>query len=328
MCADSRQSGMSRRRARESHHDWMKRHLGFLLSLKNEYLQKDIASPQDAEYGFWSIKKLIAVNYLIPTFCKLALTGNFTRCYYLDLLAGSGILRFGDILPGSAMVALAADTPAQGFEKYFFIESDKQKATLLEKRLQQIGRSLANRRFEVRAEDCNRALPTILGEIYSGDPSRSCFLALFDPEGYAETAWSTLETLLGHGKGDLIFNFTEGVARNVEKARTDKSYRPLLERYFGEPESEWLHLKGYDELIEHYKTKLASVNGITRTVFRIDVRDQKKRPLYGLLFATGSSGFANVIEYLKSRLDMTEARHLQNIYDQLMKKIKPLSNYQ
>lgn len=118
------------------------------------------------------------------------------------------------------------------------------------------------------------------------------------------------------------------MARNVEKARTDKSYRPLLERYFGEPESEWLHLKGYDELIEHYKTKLALVNGIRRVVFRIDVRDQKKRPLYGLLFATGSGGFANVIESLKIRLDKTEAKHLQSIYDQLTKRIKPLSSYQ
>jgi hypothetical protein len=67
----------------------MKKHLAALLDLKKRYLESDIAMPQDTAYGFWSLKKLIAIGYLIPQFGRLARTGNFTHCYYLDLLAGS-----------------------------------------------------------------------------------------------------------------------------------------------------------------------------------------------------------------------------------------------
>jgi three-Cys-motif partner protein len=311
-----------------SQYEWVKKHLRFLLDLKNSYLSRDSACPHDVEYGFWSLKKLIAINYLILKFGTLALTGGFTHCFYLDVLAGSGILKLeNDVIPGSAMVALAAETTRPHFAKYFFIEKVAAKANVLEERLGRVAKGLGDRKFEVIREDCNRALPRVLEEIYREDPEHSCFLALFDPEGYTETAWSTIEILLGRGKGDLIFNFTEGVARNVQKARDDPSYLPSLRRHFGEPEDVWLHLNGYDELIEHFGEKLALVGRIKRTTFRIDIRDEENRPLYGLLLATGSRGFANIIGDLKRRLDSTGVIHLKNIYAELTGKGKPLDTY-
>jgi three-Cys-motif partner protein len=306
----------------------MKKHLGFLLDLKRQYLEGDTASPQDAEYGFWSIKKLIAVNYLIPQFGMLASRGRFFHCFYLDLLAGSGLVRLdGETFPGSAIVALAAQTTSPHFQKYFFIESNSTKAVLLEKRLSRVAQSVGNRTYSVLPIDCNEALPKVLGEIYDRDAEHSCFLALFDPEGYTETGWSAVETLVGRGKGDLIFNFTEGVARNVQIAKTDKSYIPALRQYFGEPEDEWLQLNGYAELIEHFRTKFSSVNGIARTTFRVDVQDEENRPLYGLLLATGSSGVANIIDDLKKRLDSTRVIDLKNIYAELTGKSTTLTKY-
>jgi len=317
-----------KRRRTTSQYDWIKRHLGYLLEIKNRYLGADSASPQDVEYGFWSLKKLIAINYLIPQFGRLALTGNFTHCFYLDLLAGSGVLRVeGDIFPGSAIVALAAKTTSPHFEKYYFIESDMAKAALLKNRLGRIAASLQNKEHEVTKEDCNVALPRILNEIYRVDPEHSCFLALLDPEGYTETEWSTVGTLLSRGKGDMIFNFTEGVARNVEKAKTDPSYINSLRKYFGESEENLFRLEGYEQLIDHFRAELVSINGIRRTVFRIDVRDEENRPLYGLLLATGSTGFANIMNDLKRRLDSTRARDLKNIYYELTGRSKSLNNF-
>lgn len=298
-----------------------------LLDLKNRYLQGDSTYPQDAEYGFWSLKKLIAINYLIPTFGMLASKGNFTHCFCLDVLAGSGIMKLEtDFLPGSAIVSLAAKTTAPHFKKYFFIEKDQTKADLLEKRLGRVAADLG-REFEVKPSDCNVALPEILSDIYREDPDRCCFLALADPEGYSETSWSTIETLLSHGKGDLIFNFTEGIARNVQKARSNPSYIPMLRQYFGESEEEWLQLDGYEELIEHFKQKLSNVNEIKRTVFRIDVRDEGNRPLYGLLIATGSTGVANIITNLKERLDSCKVIEMKNVYDELLGRTKSLTSY-
>lgn len=305
----------------------MKKHLDAILELKKNYLEGDTASPQDAAYGFWSLKKLIAINYLIPKFGMLAKTGGFVHCYYLDLLAGSGIVKLKrDVtVPGSAIVALAAPTSEPHFKSYYFVESDPTKANLLRKRLSRVS-ELLKKKYEVKTGDCNTILPDILGEIYANEPEHSCFLALVDPEGYLETAWASLATLLGRGKGDLVFNFTEGVARNVEKARTDRAYIPSLQRYFGESENEWFQYDGYDELIDHFSSKLQHVNQIERTTFRIDIKENN-RPLYGLVIATGSTGYANIIRDLKKRLDPISVRDLENTYDQLTGKSKPITSY-
>jgi three-Cys-motif partner protein len=307
----------------------MKTHLATLLDLKKKYLGDDIASPHDVEYGFWSIKKLIAINYLIPQFGRLARTGNFSHCFYLDLLAGSRLVKIEDkaVVPGSAIVALAAETTPPHFEKYFFVEDNADKADLLDRRLAGISKSM-NRQYSVERGDCNAVLPNILSEIYANGPDQSCFLALFDPEGYTETAWDTVSTLLGRGKGDLIFNFTEGAARNVRKARTDPSYISSLEKYFGEPKESWLNIEGYDQLIAYFASKLRVVNRIGRTVFRIDIRDEGNHPLYGLLIATGSTGYANIIHDLKKRLDETNIVHLKNIIEEIEGKRRPLTSYQ
>lgn len=305
----------------------MKKHVTEILELKRKYLGGDTASPQDAAYGFWSLKKLIAINYLIPQFGRLAKTGGFVHCYYLDLLAGSGIveLKRDVTVPGSAIVALAAPTSEPHFENYYFVESDPTKASLLKKRLGRVSEPL-KRNYEVKTGDCNTILPDILTAIYANEPEHSCFLALFDPEGYLETAWATLATLLGRGKGDLVFNFTEGVARNVKKARTDRSYIPSLQRYFGESENEWFQYDGYDELIDHFSSKLQHVSQIDRTAFRIDIKENN-RPLYGLIIATGSTGYANIVSDLKTRLDLISVRDLESTYDQLTGKSKPITSY-
>jgi 16S rRNA G966 N2-methylase RsmD len=81
----------------------------------------------------------------------------------------------GDIFPGSAIVALAAETTSPHFEKYYFIESDTAKAALLKNRLGRIAASLRTRQHEVTRMDRNVALPMILNEIYRVDPEHSCF---------------------------------------------------------------------------------------------------------------------------------------------------------
>lgn len=90
--------------------------------------------------------------------------------------------------------------------------------------------------------------------------------------------------------------------------------------------SEWLQYDGYNQLIEHFSHKLQHVNVIDRTIFRIDVKENN-RPLYGLLIATGSGGYANIVKDLKKRLDPISVRDLESTYDQLVGKSKPLTSY-
>jgi hypothetical protein len=81
-----------------------------------------------------------------------------------------------------------------------------------------------------------------------------------------------VQSLLERGKGDVIFNFTKGIARNVEKARSNSSYISSLQRYFGESDNDWLQCSGYDSLVTYFRHKLENVNNIRRTTFRIDVK--------------------------------------------------------
>lgn len=125
----------------------------------------------------------------------------------------------------------------------------------------------------------------------------------------------------------MIFNFTEGVARNAEKARTNASYISLLEKYFGEPKDNWLHLKTYNQLVEYFSLKLRDVKEIKRLTFRIDVTDDRNHPLYALLIATGSGGYANIARYLKRRLDATEVSLMRNIWEEFAGKSKPITSW-
>ena len=97
-------------------------------------------------------------------------------------------------------------------------------------------------------------------------------------------------------------------------------------RYFGESDIDWLRCDGYNELIDHFSGKLKQVDQIERTIFRIDVKENN-RPLYGLLIATGSSGYANIVKDLKKRLDPITVRDLESTYDQLVGKSKPINSY-
>ena len=50
--------------------------------------------------------------------------------------------------------------------------------------------------------------------------------------------------------------------------------------------------------------------------------------MYGLLIATGSTGYANIIRDLKKRLDATEIGSLRNIIEEIEGKHRPLTSYQ
>ena len=125
----------------------------------------------------------------------------------------------------------------------------------------------------------------------------------------------------------MIFNFEESRDKNAEKARTNASYISLLEKYFGEPKDNWLHLKGYNQLVEYFSLKLRDVNGIKRQTFKIDVTNDRNNPLYDLLIATGSSGYANIVRDLKRRLDATEVSLMRNIWEEFAGKSKPITSY-
>ena len=80
-------------------------------------------------------------------------------------------------------------------------------------------------------------------------------------------------------------------------------------------------------ILRYFKHKLSSTDHLSRTVFRIDVKDENNRLLYALLVATGSSGFANIIKDLKTRLDEITIKDMKSVYEQLIGRSKSIIDY-
>jgi three-Cys-motif partner protein len=263
----------------------------------------------EPEYGFWSLKKEIALMYWIWPFLQIA-SQHFDSFYYIDLFAGSGLMKANsNYFVGSPIVAVGSTLTDKKFDEYICFEIDSSRKEALERRAE-----IASKRFgtcspKVFEADCNKKLTSILDEFCGKE--KTCYLAFIDPEGVSDLKWNTLYSLLVHGKGDLILNFpTLGLIRNFNQTKSESA----LTAFFGD--MEWKNVApNPDNLVEYYKNKMAVVEGFRRTVENLPVMDELNHRLYDLIFATGSRGMSNVIRDLKKRLDGIKTRDFRQIHE-------------
>lgn len=271
----------------------------------------------EPEYGFWSLKKEIALMYLIWPFLQIA-SKYFKSFYYIDLFAGSGLVKADSIFfAGSPLVAICSTLPDKKFDQFICFEVNEERKSALEKRS-----SIAAQRYEtccpkIFNSDCNQKLEHILEEFCPSD--RNCYLAFIDPEGI-DLKWTTLQKLLVHGKGDIILNFpTSGIIRN---ANIDWSERALTD-FFGD--DSWCEINpNSDDLIKHYMNKIA---GYRKVVDNMPVVDELNHRLYDLIFATDSKGMNNVLADLKAKLERIKTKDIRNILQVIAGPQQQLTGY-
>lgn len=279
-----------------------------MTTIVTEQTQGKITEP---EYGFWSLKKEIALMYWTWPFLQIA-SQHFTSFYYIDLFAGSGLMKCGShFFIGSPLVAVCSTLPDKKFDQYICFEIDESRKNALEKRA-----SIAADHFEtccpkVFNVDCNKGLERVLKEFCPSE--RSCYLAFIDPQRINDFKWRTLHTLLIHGKGDIILNFpTSGIIRNLSIAKSKKA----LTDFFGD--NKWCEINpNADDLVNYYMNKIAYVDGYRRAVDNLSVTDGSNHRLYDLIFATGSVGMKNVMLNMKSRLEKIKTEDFQVIHQVL-----------
>jgi len=275
-----------------------------MTTIVTEQCQGEITEP---EYGFWSLKKEIALMYWVWPFLQIA-SQYFSSFYYIDLFAGSGLMKAGPhFFVGSPLVAVCSTLPDKKFNQYICFEIDKSRKNALEKRASIVADHFETCCPKVFNVDCNEELERVLKEFCPSE--ESCYLAFIDPQRIKDLKWRTLHTLLTHGKGDIILNFpTSGIMRNLNIAKSKKA----LADFFGD--DSWCEVNpNTDNIINYYMKKIEYVDGYRRTVDNLSVTNESNSRLYDLIFATGSRGMKNVVVDMKSRLEKIKTKDFRAI---------------
>lgn len=285
--------------------EWLRTKLDRLIEITDvvKKMTPNLYSEPDPAYGFWSIKKEIALMYWAYPFQQIA-KKHFKFFYYIDLFAGSGLMKAeNSFFVGSPIVAVASTLKTHQFSQYICMEADETRKKALEKRAEAACNHFGTRKAQVFHADCNVQLESILKSYCAA--SDSCFLAFIDPQGYSDLKWKTVEKLLRHGKGDIILNFpTMGINRNLKNPEC----APALSEFFGD--ANW-KVRDIDEALENYKFRLSQSR---KYVDNLEVKDEQQRRLYDLVFATNSQGMRNALTDLKRRLDKIQTKTIRGLY--------------
>jgi len=202
-------------------YEWWKEKIELLSSVKFDntiisandiYNSISNSSSKFYEKGVWTIKKLAIIQYYTDIYTRI-IRKHFKTIFYFDLFSGSGLVRLKDIrrcVFGSALLSILIPYHYSRFlfNKYYFIEMNKEYASTLKEAIEEAKRKLnINFEYEIIVKDMN--------EINYSEYMKECqhSLVVIDPEGF-EPRWQTISKILEH-ECDIIFTFmTSGVPRS------------------------------------------------------------------------------------------------------------------
>jgi len=288
--------------------EWLKSKLNRLIQMTDvlKTISPELYTEVDPDYGFWSLKKEIALMYWVYTFQTIA-NKWFDTYYYIDLFAGSGLMEADNyFFVGSPIVAVGSTLKEKPFSKYICIECDETRRNVLEQRMNKACIQYETCGAEIIQADCNQEIENVL-KTYSPQ-GNTCYLAFVDPQKYTDLRWQTLETLMRYGIGDIILNFpTMSLIRNITKVESRQS----VSDFIGDEDWAQLNPLNIDNVLEHFKSKM---NRFRREVHSIEVKGDKNNRLFDLVFATNSRGMKNALEDLKERLNAIRTKDIKGLY--------------
>lgn len=283
------------------------------------------------EYGSYTALKLIPVHYYAGIFLNVASkpqreAEGFDGTVYVDLFAGSGLVRLtdtGDYVAGSVPCAISN---GKGFDFTVCVELDPSRRDALEKRLATL---LPRDKYAVVGGDCNTCVNDVV-KIIKTRFKRPIVLTFVDPEGM-EIKWETLETLSTASMSmDFIINVSaSGVARvrgKIEKG--DESVRRTMSEYYDESvESLLFDFASGIRPEQKYQEKINRVLG-KDVGNSIAIHETGNRLAYYILGytrqTTGGSGYINAFSTLKKRIEWADRTKVTNILDQIHGRTKSI----
>jgi three-Cys-motif partner protein len=301
--------------------EWLKSKLNRLIEMTDvlKTISPELYTEVDPDYGFWSLKKEIALMYWVYTFQTIA-NKWFDTYYYIDLFAGSGLMEADNyFFVGSPIVAVSSTLKEKPFSKYICIECDQTRRDVLEQRMNKACTHHETCGAEIIQADCNQEIENVLKK-YSPQ-GNTCYLAFVDPQKYTDLRWQTLETLMRYGIGDIILNFpTMSLIRNITKEESRQS----VSDFIGDDGWTQLNPLSINNVLEHFKSKM---NRFRREVHSIEVKGDKNNRLFDLVFATNSRGMKNALEDLKERLNAIRTKDIKGLYSVVAEGQMQMENY-
>ncbi|MCE4625531.1 MAG: three-Cys-motif partner protein TcmP [Desulfurococcales archaeon] len=191
---------------------------------------------------YWSITKLFAHAMYIPMFLQIG-RANFDRLIYIDTHSGPGLARIGpaddEIVLGSPLIALrwpeiiAQNVRqyrkiASGFDAFYFIELDPQRAAVLNRL---VDKHPHGGKAQVRIGNSNTILPSIIKkELQQG--TKPLFYIFIDPYGEINTQLTadTILASLKQARADVIITVFDA---HIARAFSGKPNPDLAGKLFG-----------------------------------------------------------------------------------------------
>ena len=150
--------------------------------------------------------------------------------YYLDLFSGPGICFNSETQnedPGSPLIAIKEGASSYHFEKYIFVDINKENIDALRNRIAKLYPAILQR-IEFIQSDCN----DVADEIYKLLPQYSFTMSFIDPTGL-DIHFDTIKRITDNKRADLIINFATGtsVKRNLHMFMKQKLSK--LDKFLG-----------------------------------------------------------------------------------------------
>lgn len=239
-------------------------------------------------YGVHSYKKPMLLRYYLRPF-TLILSKHFPRFCYVDGFSGPGLVKVGIDkgyeLPGSPITAINAKP---GFTDYFFCDSRKKCTNALELRCDKL--SVAGRNIMVLPpQDFNLCVHSLLSQI----PDNYHVFAFLDPDGL-ELRWETVEALGRRKYREILVNFSNGVFRCAQTAKSNPKHWDRMNSYMGTKDEWWRYSS--EEILQTYKTNLKALGTGFQHILDLPVKNRKGAIIYYLIFATDNDTALKIVQ--------------------------------
>lgn len=278
----------------------------------------------------WSIKKLLILDYYLPSFKTICSPkNNFREWYYIDPFCGSGLFSFKDkdlkteVFPGSGLLGTYTSSK-NDYTNCILSDKDPKVVKALNSRLTQSRLLLKGKSYKAEVLEFEDAVENILQVKKFG----TAILVFLDPAGYTPIKWELMKRLLKPVGVDIILNFyTHRIAQNVSASKTKPENEKNLNEFFGD--EEWKQFRTSinkqklgNKLLKFYLDKIKNISG--KNTIEIGVYKEGKNKLYDLIVITRSSAGARVIKKAQEIMNNATTKTIKSEFKVQIKKQKTL----
>jgi len=250
------------------------------------------------EFWEWTPLKLILLNYALNV-CTTIIkkTSFFTKKYYIDIFAGSGLNKTkskNDFLIGSPLISSL--NHCEAYDEMIFSEKEPLLSEALDLRLKTLDKS----NLKVKRKEYETCLPEILKKV-EGRKTYSFFF--IDPH-CMEFTWEFMKEVL-NVRSDIIFTFMTGeIWRAAGLANAGLSKGKVLTNLFGD--ESWKKAKNAEDLIEIYKKNILKERS-EAPIRTIKIQSKQFNFYYHLFFITnktkGENRWLRAIDKAKEEIE-------------------------